>query len=111
MEGAEPPPNTDGLIDWLLNAAPLAAVIVVGAVVIWRIEKWYEHKPRSLVRPVVTLAATVVVLIAAVAAAPVDSETRGQLIGLVGLALTAVIALASTTFVSNAMAGLMLRSL
>jgi hypothetical protein len=33
------------------------------------------------------------------------------LIGLIGLALTAVIALASTTFVSNAMAGLMLRSL
>ena len=36
--------------------------------------------------------------------------SRGQLLALLGLALTAVIALSSTTFVANAMAGLMLRS-
>jgi small-conductance mechanosensitive channel len=42
-------------------------------------------------------------------ALPLSEATRGQLLGLLGLLLTAVIALASTTFVANAMAGLMLR--
>ncbi len=41
---------------------------------------------------------------------PLDAETRGQLLSLFGLVLTAVIALSSTTFVANAMAGLMLRA-
>ncbi len=41
---------------------------------------------------------------------PVGGETRGQLLGLFGLALTAVIALSSTTLVANAMAGMMLRA-
>jgi small-conductance mechanosensitive channel len=41
---------------------------------------------------------------------PVETETRGQLLGLLGLVLTAVIALSSTTFVANIMAGLMMRA-
>ena len=41
---------------------------------------------------------------------PIDNDTRGQLLGLLGLLMTAVIALSSTTFISNAMAGLMLRA-
>jgi small-conductance mechanosensitive channel len=42
---------------------------------------------------------------------PVSDATRGQLLSLFGVVITAVIALSSTTFVSNAMAGLMLRAL
>jgi len=41
---------------------------------------------------------------------PVDSETRSGLFTLFGLLVTAVIALSSTTFVANAMAGWMLRA-
>lgn len=41
---------------------------------------------------------------------PVGDETRGQLLSLLGLALTAVIALSSTTLVGNAMAGMVLRA-
>jgi small-conductance mechanosensitive channel len=44
-------------------------------------------------------------------AVPLNEETRDQLLGLTGVALTAMIALSSTTFVSNAMAGILLRSL
>jgi small-conductance mechanosensitive channel len=40
---------------------------------------------------------------------PMTVETRGQLLNLIGLAATAVIALSSTTVVANAMAGLMIR--
>lgn len=41
---------------------------------------------------------------------PIPDSTRGQLIGLIGVVITAMIALGSTSFVSNAMAGVMLRS-
>jgi len=53
------------------------------------------------------ISAVAVVLILLVI--PVDDTTRGQLLSLLGLLLTAVIALSSTTFVANAMAGTMLR--
>ncbi|MFV0276683.1 MAG: mechanosensitive ion channel domain-containing protein [Parahaliea sp.] len=39
---------------------------------------------------------------------PLSDDTQGQILGLLGLVLTAVIALSSTTFVANAMAGIML---
>jgi len=100
-----------GVIGWLVSAAPLAAVVVIAVVLFWQAERWYARKPRSLSRPAGMLVLTLAVLLALTLAAPVSDETRGDLIGLYGIALTAVIALASTTFVSNAMAGLMLRSL
>ena len=41
---------------------------------------------------------------------PISSDTRGQLLGFFGILLTASIALSSTTFLGNALAGLMLRA-
>ena len=41
---------------------------------------------------------------------PIGDTARGQLLGLLGLLLSAAVALSSTTFIGNAMAGLMLRS-
>jgi small-conductance mechanosensitive channel len=65
------------------------------------------HFPRQLVTAVGGLLATLLVIVAL----PVEAELRGQLLSLYGIALTALITLSSTTFVANAMAGLMLRSL
>ena len=53
---------------------------------------------------------TVVGLVIIILALPVGDATRGQLLGFLGLLLSAIIALSSTTFVANAMAGLMLRA-
>lgn len=39
---------------------------------------------------------------------PISDQTQGQILSLLGVVLTAVIALSSTTFVANAMAGVML---
>ena len=104
---ADEPGGIDGALGWAL----LVVVAAAFGLVVWRVDRWFSTRPRSLVRPVGMLALTLAGLLALVLAAPVSDETRGDLIGLYGLALTAVIALASTTFVSNAMAGLMLRSL
>lgn len=49
-------------------------------------------------------------LVATILALPVSPATRGQLIGFLGLVLTAAIAFSSTTFIGNVMAGFMLRS-
>lgn len=67
-------------------------------------------KQQSFVRPLVMLGLTAVALISVIIALPIDPGTKNQLVGLLGLVLTGVIALSSTSFASNAMAGLMLRS-
>lgn len=61
-------------------------------------------------RQVTMLALTAVAIVCIILAMPISENTRGNLLSLLGLVLTGVIALSSTTFVSNIMAGLMLRS-
>ncbi len=61
-------------------------------------------------RQLIMAIATAVALVLAILTLPVSDTTRGQLLSLLGVVLTGVIAFSSTTFVSNAMAGLMLRA-
>ncbi len=96
------------LRDWLL---PIATTVVVTIVVLWGIRRAIPDEPGTRVlRQLLSVAVIVIANIAVVLAMPLESETTGQLLSLFGLVLTAVIALSSTTFVSNAMAGLMLRA-
>jgi small conductance mechanosensitive channel len=67
-------------------------------------------KQQNFVRPLVMLGLTAVSLISVIIALPIAEGTTNQLLGLLGLVLTGMIALSSTTFVANAMAGLMIRS-
>ncbi len=53
---------------------------------------------------------TVVAVISVILALPIAEGPKGDLLGLLGLVLTGVFALSSTTFVANAMAGFMLRT-
>ncbi|MCB9838578.1 MAG: mechanosensitive ion channel [Phycisphaeraceae bacterium] len=61
-------------------------------------------------RQVTMLALSLVGVIVVVLTLPVEESTEGQLLGLLGIAITAALTLASTTFVGNMMAGLMLRA-
>lgn len=92
------------------------AVMAVVALILW-LANWFllgrnrtlgEEKrfPRRIVMGALVLLGCIVVLLAV----PVGEETRAELIGLLGLLLSVAIALASTTFMANAMAGLMLRA-
>jgi small conductance mechanosensitive channel len=93
---------------------PLLAVIAVAVVIIWltnrimlkRVKTTDGHTPRILTVLILIAVAVVAVIIAL----PLDGEIKSNLLTLLGLVLTAVIGLSSTTFVSNAMAGWMLRS-
>lgn len=91
----------------LAAAAVVAAVLALGQ---WLL---LSRKPLGtearLPRQLVMLLLTVAGLLLIVLALPMSDSTRGQVLSLIGIVLTGVIALSSTTFVANAMAGLMLR--
>ncbi len=66
-----------------------------------------EHQfKRQLIMVIVSLVGILIIILVL----PISDSLRGQLLSLFGILLTAVIALSSTTFVGNAMAGLMLRA-
>ena len=69
-----------------------------------------NHIHSSLIKPILTLVILVLGMVAAVIALPISATLRGQLLALIGLVITGIIAFSSTSFVSNIMAGLMLRS-
>lgn len=111
----------EGLLREVGDAAarlwPLLAVVMV-AVAVLTVADWLLLRRRSadrgpaarLVGHLVMLGLTALALLGIVLALPIHDSTRGQLLSLLGLLLTAIIALSSQTFVANAMAGLMLRA-
>lgn len=87
----------------------LAGLLVLG--VNLRLARRSDEPQIRLIRQLVTAGTGLIVFILAVAIAPMEPGTREQVLKVFGLALTGVVAFGSTTFVSNAMAGLLLRSL
>jgi small-conductance mechanosensitive channel len=97
----------------LLSALAIIA-LVIGS--LW-VANWFllrrtsdMGEDRRFSRRVAMLVLTLLGIVTIVLLVPVEETTRPHLLTLLGLALTAVIALGSTTFVANAMAGLMLRT-
>ena len=93
--------------------AIITILAVVGVIIIAR--RILESKisgPSShpFRRQVLTLIITLAGIIALVIALPIADSTQSQLLGLIGILLSAAIALSATTFIGNAMAGMMLRS-
>ena len=96
------------LIDWLV---PIAATVGITVLLLLVIRRVIPDEPATrLMRQLVSIVVLLFANIALVLVMPLASDTTGQLLSLFGLVLTAIIALSSTTFVSNAMAGLMLRA-
>lgn len=92
-------------------AIPLAVVVCITAAGLWLVRHWVSEDPEARVRrQLLQLMVVVFAFIVLALIVPLETETRGQLLSLFGLLLTGVVGLASTTFVSNAMAGFMLRS-
>ena len=92
---------------------PAASIVVLGLALAWLINWFFQRKPdgtEGLLYPLLTWLNAFVAVVALVILLPISEETRGQILSLLGVVLTAVIALSSTTFVSNAMAGLMLQA-
>ena len=80
---------------------------------------WFAHRlllvrqsmgtEAKLPRQVIMLALSIIALIILILEMPMSETSRGQLLSLIGVVVTGVIAISSTTFVANALGGLMLR--
>lgn len=93
---------------------PLLVTLGISAFVLW-VTHWLLIRRKngpvsSLRRQLILLSLTGLAVILVVLALPVGEATKGNLLSLLGLVFTGIFALSSTTFVSNAMAGFMLRS-
>jgi len=64
---------------------------------------------RKFPRQIILLGLTIAGLLTIVFALPVSESSRNQLIGLIGLLISGIIAFSSTSIVSNLMAGILLR--
>lgn len=103
------------MFDTLLSLAPSALVLVLTIVIAAALRAWMDrsrsaattHRTRN---QVILLTVTILGLIVVILMLPVSDEFRREILRLIGIVLSAGIALSSTTFLGNLLAGLMLRA-
>lgn len=91
----------------LLTLALVAAALALANAVVSR--RWRDNSDARFRLQLIMLALILAGGLAVIIALPVSDTLRGQLLSLVGIVLSAAIALSSTTFIGNIMAGMMLR--
>lgn len=94
---------------------PLLVTVLVATVVLVvtnrSLRRHWAGNPEAQFRfQLIMLAATLAGVVALIIALPVDETLRGQLLSLLGILLSAAIALSSTTFIGNIMAGIMIKA-
>ena len=88
----------------------LVAVALTLAAINWLLKRRWKDNPDAQFRfQLIMLALTFAGVLAVMLALPISDQTRGQLLSLIGILLSAAIALSSTTFIGNIMAGIMLK--
>ncbi len=97
------------LLAW---GGPLLVVGLVTAALLWLTTKSFASQPQNrLYRQLTYVAIVLVAQPVLLVSWPLEDSTRQSLFTVFGYAMTAVIAFSSTSFVSNAMAGLMLKAM
>ena len=101
-----------------MTANLISFFVTVGAVVVallainhWLRARWKDEPSAQYRYQLIMLTLSVAGLLIAIAALPVSETLRAQFLSLMGILISAAIALASTNFISNIMAGIMLRSM
>lgn len=90
--------------------AVFAGVSIGLAFVNWLLKRRWKDNPDAQFRfQLIMLGLTFAAGLAVVVALPISDTLRGQLLSLIGILLSAAIALSSTTFIGNIMAGIMLK--
>jgi small conductance mechanosensitive channel len=105
----------DMLINGVVSLLPMGLVVFIGGGGIWLLNRIMTRRSAAVPgkntfrRQLILTVLSTLLLLAIIVTAPLPESTRANLITLFGIALTATIAISSTTLASNAMAGLMLR--
>lgn len=95
-----------------LSGTLIAVLVVVGVylitqrIILGRIKSGSRFMP---LRQVILAIILFIGLILIISSLPISDELKGQLLGLIGIVLSAALALSSTTLLGNALAALMLR--
>tara|TARA_R110002096_G_scaffold2619_5_gene13571 strand:- start:12107 stop:13153 length:1047 start_codon:yes stop_codon:yes gene_type:complete len=90
--------------------ATTAAVVVFIAAVNWGLRRRWRDNPNVQFRfQLIMLGLSFAGMLGIIVALPINDALRGQLLSLIGILLSAAIALSSTTFIGNIMAGIMMR--
>jgi len=101
----------DGARALIPTAAAILGLVIALFLARWFIHKQYGAAPgHRLRRQLVTLIISFAGLIAVILVLPISAAKQGQLISLIGILLSAAIALSSATFMGNILAGMMLRA-
>lgn len=98
--------------EWLTDALWVGGILIAVALALLALHLVLCRlmPKRQLQRQLIMLAVTPVLLVPAILMAPIDHpEGKFQLLGLLGILVSAAITLSSTTFIGNALAGFMLR--
>lgn len=102
------------LKDTFLALLPTTLELVLIVVFLVLVHLWLQRRPDAAVKgfrnQIVMLGLTAVAGIAVIMILPLNSNARGQLLSFLGILISAAIALSSTTFLGNALAGLLLQS-
>lgn len=78
----------------------------------WMFNRGVKNRKRGSVTQQILLTLIVMVgIIMIILSLPISTETKGQITSLIGIVLSAAFALSSTTFLGNALAGIMNRSI
>lgn len=106
----------ESVIAVLERFLPLLFTVIVSAAVLIAVNKglrrYWQGNPDAQFRlQLIMLLLTIAGLVAAIISLPVNDTLRGQLLSLLGLLLSAAIALSSTTFIGNIMGGIMLKAI
>ena len=100
----------EATVRFLPLLATLAGVVLLLVVLNRYFRRRWRGNPDLQFRfQLIMLALTMAGGLAVIIALPIDDVLRGQLLSLVGILLSAAIALSSTTFIGNILAGIMLK--
>lgn len=105
--------NTESLLRFTISMAPALLTIVIVTVLLALLNYLMRRNQSGelpVSRQVLMLLFTTAGILLVIFVLPISETGRGQILSLLGIVITAVIALSSTTFVANVMAGLMLRA-
>ena len=103
------------MIETLILFTPFLAAALVVSIILWSSHQLLIGRftdlggERKFPRQLIMLGLTLIAILTLVFALPIKESSRNQLIGLIGLLISGVIAFSSTTIISNLMAGVLLR--
>lgn len=105
----------DMILDWVAPFLPLLLTTATAVFVLWLLDWWLLRRHPSLSagqrfpRQLAMLAFTIVAVVLIALSLPVSESSRNQVVALIGLLLSGIFAISSTSVVSNMMAGALLR--